>query len=353
MDNSNNAKTRTPAAVRPPATTLKRFLKGLLFVLIFLLINAAIGSLFMNRQVSQSRTGTIDRQFHQHEKNIRMLALGDSHVATGFDPRVFKNKNAFNFSLYGENYIYNYYKLKYILERNLQVKIIILPIDLHSFSSWRADRFLHDFYWVKYVNYWEVGRYKGELVKFVSKYINGRFFPYKGEFEAMFGLPPQKSRERKAQLPDIFQGFVIKTETFHHKRVKKARQRVRLHFGKHRYFDEELAHYFRKILALCAEKDIRLILVKFPVSKIYFRLVSRKVPVKTFYEKVQSMIAPYGNIRVFDYQDYFFEDDVTVFDDPDHLNHVGARLFSEDLRRRLAETEQKKNTAESAEDAEF
>ena len=330
MDNSKKTHIHTKAAV-------KRLLKALLFVLIFVIINQGIGFLFMERQMSRSRTGTIDRQFHEQEKNIDILAMGDSHMATGFDPRVFKDKKAFNFALYGENYIYNYYKLKYILERNPHIRTILLPIDLHSFSSWRADRFLHHFYWVKYINYWEIGRYKGELLKFVSMYINGRFFPYKGEFETMFALPPQKSRDRKVKMPDIFQGFVIKTETFRFNRQKQARQRVRLHFGKHRYYDQELAYYFKKILALCAEKEVHLVLVKFPVSKIYFRLVSEKVPVKALYEKVQSMIAPYGNISVFDYQDYFFKDDVSVFDDPDHLNHVGARLFSEEIRRRIKE----------------
>ena len=124
--------------------TRKHLFKGLLFLFIFSLINYGLSYLFKKGRLEKSRTGIIDSQFYKAEKKIKVLAMGDSHVATGFDPRVFKN--AFNFSLYGENYIYNYYKLKYILQRNPQIRVIILPIDLHSFSSWRADRFLFDFY---------------------------------------------------------------------------------------------------------------------------------------------------------------------------------------------------------------
>jgi len=313
--------------------TRKHLFKGLLFLFIFSLINYGLSYLFKKGRLEKSRTGIIDSQFYKAEKKIKVLAMGDSHVATGFDPRVFKN--AFNFSLYGENYIYNYYKLKYILQRNPQIRVIILPIDLHSFSSWRADRFLFDFYWVKYLNYWEVGWYKKEILKFFSKYINGKFFPYKGEFETFFNLPPQKIRKRRAPMPKIFQGFVLKTETFHHNRDKRARQRVRLHFYKHNYFDDEIAHYFKKTIVLCAQKKKTLILVKYPVSKIYFLYASEKIPVNSLYKRVRSIIRPYGNVWILDYQKLFFENDKFYFDDPDHLNQKGAKILSKKIREEL------------------
>jgi hypothetical protein len=313
--------------------TRKYLFEALLFLLIFSLINYGFIYIFKKERLKNSRTGTIDHQFHEVEKKINVLAMGDSHVATGFDPRVFKN--AFNFSLYGENYIYNYYKLKYILQRNPQVRVVILPIDLHSFSSWRADRFLFDFYWVKYLNYWEVGWYKKEVLKFLSKYINGKFFPYKGEFETVFHLPPQMERNRKVPLPKIFQGFILKTENFHQNRNERARQRVSLHFYKHYHLDDELVHYFKKIIVLCSQKKRILVLVKFPVSKIYFQYASKKIPVDIIYKKVQSIIQPYRNVRVLDYQKLFFENDGIYFDDPDHLNQKGAKVLSEKIREEL------------------
>lgn len=314
---------------------LSKGFKVLFFLLIFFIINHVFSQIFLEETLSRSRTGFIDREFHKVEKKIEILAMGDSHVATGFDPRVFKN--AFNFSLYGENYIYNYYKLKYILHRNPQIKVIILPIDLHSFSSWRADRFLHDFYWVKYVNYLEVGYYKRELFRFIGKYIIGKMFPYLGEYESVFGLPQLESRERKVPLPKIIQGFVVKTETFHKNRKKRARQRVRLHYHNHHYFDEVVALYFEKILKLSKRYKKNLVLVKYPVTEIYFSYASQKLPVKKLYNKVQECIKPYDNVRVLDYQRLFFENDTAYFDDPDHLNREGARILSRKIREDLGD----------------
>jgi len=180
-----------------------------------------------------------------------------------------------------------------------------------------------------------VGWYKKEVLKFLSKYINGKFFPYKGQFETIFHLPPQTARNRKVPLPKIFQGFVLKTETFHQNRDKRARQRVRLHFYKHHYLDDELVHYFKKIIGLCAKKKRTLVLVKFPVSKIYFQYTLKRIPVDIIYKTVQSIIQPYGNVRVLDYQNLFFKDDEIYFDDPDHLNQKGAKILSETIREEL------------------
>lgn len=312
---------------------MNKSLKVLLFPVIFLLINHGIGQLYLNKRLADSRTGLIDSQFHGVEGKVEVLAMGDSHMATGFDPRVFKN--AFNFALYGENYIFNYYKLKYILHRDARIKVIVLPIDLHSFSCWRAVRFLHDFYWVKYVDYLELGWHKKELLKFIGKYIQGRFFPYLGEFALVFDLPAQDERTRKVPQPRIFQGFIIKTETFDQNREKRARQRVRLHFQQQRCFDEVAAVYFEKILQLCARYHKPLVLVKFPVSALYYRYASQKVAVEELYEKIRLMIQPYSNVTVLDYQKSFFEHDAVYFDDPDHLNERGARVLSERIRNEL------------------
>jgi hypothetical protein len=312
-----------------------KIFKVLLFPLIFFILNYFIGQLFLQERLSASRTGSIDSEFHKIEKNIEIVAIGDSHVATGFDPRVFAK--AFNFALYGESYIYNYYKLKYVLGRNPQVKIVILPIDLHSFSTWRADRFPHDFYWVKYVDYWEVGRHKKELLRFVGKYIKGKFFPYLGEYETTFGLQPQEKNDRKVTAPEIIRGFVVKTGTFHKNRKKRTRQRVRLHYHDHHYFDMVAALYFEKILKLCALHKKNLVLVKFPVSEIYFRYASDQVPVKKLYARIGEFAKPYKSVITLDYQRLFAENDAPYFDDPDHLNRHGAKILSQKIRNDLAD----------------
>ncbi len=304
----------------------------IIFLLIFVLINYIFLYLFNKEQLFTSRTYKTDSQYHKMKTKINIIALGDSHASTGFDPRVFNT--AFNFSSYGENYIYNYYKLKYILKTNNRIKIVILPIDLHTFSTWRAERFLYDFYWIKYVDYWELGLKKNELIRFIGKYITGKLFPYIGKFETIFKLKPQKTTKTNKNKTIVFQGFVIKKGVFNKKREKRTKQRIHLHFYKQKPFDQTVTEYFKKILQLCSENKIRLVLVKYPVSKIYYKYASNKVQTEGFYKKILSMTKTFNNIEILDLQKLFFKND-TYFDDPDHLNERGAKVLTTRIRNEL------------------
>ena len=48
------------------------------------------------------------------------------------------------------------------------------------------------------------------------------------------------------------------------------------------------------------------------------------------------MIRPYRNVRVLDFQKSFFDRDSVLFDDPDHLNEVGARILTSEIERYLS-----------------
>ena len=312
----------------------KRTLSAILFGLIFALLNWGLDRIYVHREMQDSRTGFIERQFSQCRGQIEILAIGDSHMATGFDPRFFSR--AFNFALHGENYIYNYYKLKVILKRNPRIRTILLPLDLHSFSSWRADQSLADFYWVRYANYLELGWFSREPLEYLRKYIRGRFFPYLGEFAALLGVPGQDLVTRSAPRPEIIQGFVLKTGTYDQNREKKAVHSARLHFLGHKAYDELVARYFRKILELCAARGKTLVLIKFPVSEPYYRMAAKRVAEEEIYRRADEMIRPYRNVRVLDFQKLFFDRDRLLFDDPDHLNEVGARILTSEIERYLS-----------------
>ena len=110
---------------------------------------------------------------------IKYLILGDSHSQRNFDTRILEG--AFNFSSVGENFIQSYYKLATILESGeKQVENVIMPLDLHTFSSYRADKFRDSYYWVDYIDYVELGLAKDELSSFLLLYLKGRIFPIFG-----------------------------------------------------------------------------------------------------------------------------------------------------------------------------
>jgi hypothetical protein len=285
--------------------------------------------------MARTRAGLTERDFSQCRGQITTLAVGDSHMATGFDPRSFDG--AFNFALHGETYIYNYYKLKHILEDNPRIRTVLLPFDLHSLSAWRADRELRDFYWVRYVDYLELGRISGRPLEYLSKYIRGRLFPYMGEYAELLGDPGLDSATRRGPGPELVQGFVLKTGTFDKNRERQAVRRVRLHFSGHKTFDETAARYFHKILELCSARGMSLVLIKFPVSEPYYRLAMERVALSEIYGRADEMIKPYRNVRVLDFQKSFFDRDSELFDDPDHLNTAGAEFLTLEIKRLLSD----------------
>jgi hypothetical protein len=311
-----------------------RALRAVLFALIFGLLNWGLGRTYIHNEMARTRAGLIEKEFSQCRGQIETLAMGDSHMVTGFDPRFFSG--SFNFAEYGETYVFNYYKLKHILEKNPRIRTVLLPLDFHSFSSWRADKSLLDFYWVRYVNYLELGWLSWEPLEYLSKYIRGRFIPYLGEFAVLLGRPEQDEVSRRVPRPEIVQGHVIKTGTYDKNREEQAVRRVRLHLAHNQIFDDLLARYFRKILALCAARGKALVLIKFPVSEPYYRLASKRAAKAEVYRRADEMIKPYPNVRVLDFQKSFFCRDRVLFDDPDHLNEAGAEILTLEIKRLLS-----------------
>jgi len=312
----------------------RRLLRCILFVLIFLLLNNLFSYLFLKEKLKKSRTYKIDRQLHRVIKTIEVLGLGDSHPASGFDPRIFKN--GFNFSFAGEKYIYNYYKLKYVIKKDKKLRIVILPVDLHSFSTWGANAFLHDFYWIKYLDYWELGKIKKKPFRFIWKYLNGKFFPYIGEFKFVFNIKENK-KKRMFHIPRTVKGLIVKKETFFKRKDKETRKRMFLQYYKQKTFDNTVVAYFKKILKLCKDNNIKLVLVRYPVTKIYYKYASRKVKVKKYYDKIFKMIENYNNVIFIDLHTLFFKNDSPYFYDPDHMNYIGARKFTLKLKKTLRE----------------
>ena len=66
----------------------------------------------------------IDKQAIKYSKSTTTLACGDSHVVCGIDP--YFVKNSVNVSQLGETYLMTFYKVKYLLSTNPQIKNLII-----------------------------------------------------------------------------------------------------------------------------------------------------------------------------------------------------------------------------------
>ena len=139
-------------------------IKALLFLAGFLLGSYGLSKVYTRIIMAHSICNRVDREFYRYDGRLEYLVMGDSHSQYGINPRVIGH--AFNFSTAGENYVQTFFKLRFILDHtDKKIETILLPLDVHSFSSFRAGRLgLTYYYWVKYIDYIELGRRHGTLV---------------------------------------------------------------------------------------------------------------------------------------------------------------------------------------------
>mgnify|MGYP002277391570 CR=1 FL=1 len=287
-----------------------------------------LNAVYHRQVLSKYLLSRTDRALGECRSGIDVLFLGDSHVQHGLNP--LRIPRAFNFSSQGEHYILNYYKLRWALsDGGMAPRAIVLPVDLHSFATGTLENhyFRDPWYWMQYVDYIEAARAVGDPS--VAGRMVSAVFPFLGSGVDFFR--PIDSDE----LTPIVRGFVQNRSDFSRKpgREAVARERAVRQLSQTALFDPHLVAYFKKILALAADRGVTVVLVRMPVTRSYFDVARRFIPgVDAFYAAVDAMLAPYGNVVVFDYQDRFFGQD-DLFWDSDHVNVAGAEYLTLTLWR--------------------
>lgn len=262
--------------------------------------------------------------------NKDILILGDSHTAFALDPEILGR--AVNFSSYGESYIHNYHKLKYALARAPAIQMVILPIDLHSFSDFRKDRIHFTPYWYRYLNYIQLGWRKKKILTYGLNYLKLALFEFRGKYSWLYR---KMFNPRAAPSTAPGHGFTPQEGFFFHNQKKKARFRASRQLEGFDPFSREMVDYFKRILEICQRYDIEIILLKLPISRAYYKVASRFVHVPGFYHKIFTLARRYPRIHSFDFQKYFFGNESVLFWDPQHLNRTGARRISTLIRDRI------------------
>lgn len=303
----------------------KALVFGLIFMCLFYLLNLAYLKLILSETVLE-RT---DAQFKENKKDIQLLFMGDSRAKTSFDPTLIEH--SFNFGAGGESYILTYYKLKKILEDpDLNLKAITLPFDLHTFSAYRTTEIRDEWYWRKYVDFKELADANPKL-SFDQDELKG-LFPLIGGGETfirylLFG---------KESIPVTKGHYALKGD-FSQTTEKKewASKTAYVQMANFKLLDEMLLSYFQKTIALAAEKKIKVILIKAPVTEEYYQVALNYLPKpEEYYQKAKDKIEEYGNIYFFDYQNLFFENE-SLFQSADHLNQEGVKILSQRLKKDL------------------
>lgn len=251
--------------------------------------------------------------------------LGDSHPLLAVNPAYIKS--SFNWATRSEYYVLSYYKLQHLLGHYPKPKMVILPLEGHSFSAqgrwlWLQHE-LDDPFWAEII---KPGMDSLTRTKtFLSWWMQARFFPFAGQyFKWKLFFQPESMLDSGGYFSDS-------TLYCHRPMVNPAHERARAHYAKYSAFDVLQWNFLNKIRDLCRQQNIRLIFIRYPISDAYFK-AAREWENKSTVDNIIRTGLPQE--IVWDHR-FFFKDRPCHFSDPDHLNTLGAKVYSSYLNRQL------------------
>lgn len=308
---------------------LKIVVKGILialfiFIAVLLLVEVADRALFRSKSIF----GRTVKDFEKQKSEIQILFLGQSDMKRAVIPEAMPFK-AYNFAELGESFIETYYKLKYYIEEMPSLKVVVLPLPLASFSSFRTDRINSKYYSYGYISFrdlWELYQTKGLLVvrqKIMS--LSPLLDP--GQMRVFWKNVRRLIKKEPIERAVIQEGYHRMTlKGIVNEKV--ATRSVQRHFRGDNIFDKDLLLYFEKILTLCHQRGIKVVTLMTPVTDYYLKHAEKHVTKATLYEKVFSN--PNLSRYIYKHLDYLnlYAKDHALFADGEHLNHEGAVAFS-------------------------
>jgi len=302
---------------------IKFMKKGILLIVIFLVIFIALNNYYVIKT--------------SPKKNLDYAFFGDSHVRDGVNPQFIGN--SFNFGVGEENYVEIYYKIKELLGRKLlwrrevEINNFVLQIDIHVFSDkFRTNKALSI----------EEGHYNKAIPLISAKKLKTRSisqllkskFPIIGNGRELIAL------SLYLDIVPTKLGWTNNTEEFILKNKEEAvSKRYNYSFSNPpNLLDNITLSYFLKILDLAKKNHIKIIFIKYPVTKEYdAELIKHNISKEDHYDLLFKEINKVAKDYVLlDYYDDFF-DHPEYFGDPDHLNYIGSQILSKKIQEDLRE----------------
>ena len=246
------------------------------------------------------------------------MFIGDSHLQNGINDELITD--GINFSQNGESYYFSYQKLKKIIALNKQLKTVYLGFSYHNLSS-----YYDDYVFGKY-NKEITSRYffilpASEKVKFIKCNLSDEMLYFKNIFEK--GIVNVLRKKDKYSFFGYYQNGFYNVES----RKKSMDKRIQLQFfneTKIANFSEVNIIYLKKIIVLCKEKNIDLIVLNTPLDPYY----KNNIP-QQYIDKYNQIIET-QKLRVVDFHNLKFQKNDFI-KDGDHLSVKGSLLISKFL----------------------
>lgn len=309
---------------------LKRLIRNAFFFgLGFLVLSAALQWAYLTYVVKGGAEAEVNEQLEKRAGEIKRLFLGDSHVMKAIDTTLIPGSFVYAFT--NENYALNHFRFQRLLEKEVQPQLVLIPFDLHSFSQYRRD---HIAAWAdlrRTKDYLELGKQKGQYFQHLVQFLRASTFDYVGNYRRILyavypAVPRYMEMEGGKWLPMDSTGIAM----FDTDLEKDSELAAKAHFGEgHSYPDPVMENDLDKILALCHQGGIDVVLVKYPVTQAYYEKSLEwlgKVdasPINEYYFRGKALPIFDASLEFADRKDLFL--------DSHHLNENGKAEFSKRL----------------------
>lgn len=274
-----------------------------------------------------------DLKLFKLEKTIDTLIIGASHAVAALDPQFFMRTESV--ARNGEPLFFTYYKIKNLLDQNSNVKTLILafsPVQISKYHDYlfvsgmpecRANLmeyfFLMDDSGRRFFN-----KLTPEYIIVSAKYDFGIPLSFLDDLRVIGQYYLDRVNYRSYKFWGGYHGV-----SGVHIEDRIINKKIKYYFyGNDKSLKESdiAIEHFKKIVRLCSEKSVRLIIVNTPKHEIF----RQKTP--AFYTLkhkavIQEVLEAYPQVTYYDYSNINFPDE--YFFDGDHLNKKGGQKFSE------------------------
>lgn len=300
--------------------------KIILFLITFLLLHAAMVSIFFTITSKTSSLVENQKHFENLKEAPKFLFTGDSHPTRSINEN--EINNSFKLSFFGEGPILTYYRLKYVLEElQLKSEHVFLQADISRFSANYFRYAENQFFYNNYVNYSELLEEEVINNERYLKSVAYQLFPYieiKSVIKKNNKVKTKRGLQKFSNFPEIQKQ--VNTELFiKHKLLSNNPENL--------YYEDALI-YFRKTIELCQSHQIKVIGIKYPVTDYYLNTLNHFCGEEMLKNPPQDKILLEYNIPIWDFEDQFLTRHDYFFDSH-HMNEYGKAAFTTVLKNKI------------------
>jgi len=244
-------------------------------------------------------------------ESTSIIIMGDSHTQSGLDDDIIEN--SLNIAQSSEHFLYSYNILKLLKNNNTQIDKVILGVSFHSFSiDYDEQIYDEEKSRIMLERYFPIldlksiidtknmplknikGIYKNIIISLISDK-----YSFIGDF-----YESERSNLNATTINTAIQGHYYTTS------------------GDEQAYANYQIKYLNKIVELCNDKNIELIIINTPIHKEYYN----KIPKKFIINYYLSINQFKNKVKFYDLHSIELKDN--YYGDGDHVNLKGAKVIS-------------------------